>query len=459
MRIIICGAGKVGFSIASYLEKSVHDVIVIDQSEELVRDMSERYDVRAICGFASDPRVLQQAGADDADMLIAVTHYDEVNMVACEVANAVFNVPTKIARIRNPAYLSPEWARLFEDNNISVDVIISPELEIAKTIWRGLEVPGTTSVTNMADDLVKIIGVKCTSQTPLINTPITHISSLFPDAQFVIAGIFRDNRLIIPEDKERVQLDDEILLVTSEKELTESMRAFGHFQNHARRILIFGGGNVGLSLAQRIDQNPFHDVHVKIIEKSKERAQEIARQLHHIEVLSGDALAIEVLREAGVEDTETVVAVTEDDKVNILSSLLAKQSGAKRAMTLIGNPDTIPLVKSLGIDSVVNSRQLTVSSILRHVRQGSIKSVYTLRDNFGEIMEAQVTDSSSLIGASPDEIDIPNQIKLLAVVRGGNVVLPTSSLMVQMHDSLIVIATRDHVKEVEKMFSARMEYF
>jgi trk system potassium uptake protein len=459
MRIIICGAGKVGFSIASYLEKSVHDIIVIDQSEELVRELSERHDVRAICGFASDPRILQQAGAEDAQMLIAVTHTDEVNMIACEVANAVFHVPTKIARIRNPAYLSPEWAHLFEDKNISVDVTISPEMEIADAISRGLQVPGTTSVTAMADDLVKIIGVVCTAQTPIVKTPITHISSMFPDAQFEIAGIFRDNKLLIPEDKERLQIGDEILFMTSEKELSEAMRAFGHFQNDARRILILGAGNVGLSLAQFIDKNPLQDVQVKIIEKSKNRAQEVARQLQSIEVLAGDALTIEVLREAGVEDTETVIAVTEDDKVNILASLLAKQAGAKRAVALIGNPDTIPLVKSLGIDSVVNPREITVSSILRHVRQGPIRSVYTLRDNLGEVIEAQITDKSSLIGSSPHEIDVPHQIKLVAVVRDGEVILPTASLMVQLNDRLIVIAMHESVVEVEKMLSARMEYF
>lgn len=459
MKIIICGAGKVGFSIASYLEKSIHDITVIDQSEELVRDLSERYDVRAICGFASDPHVLQQAGAEDAEMLIAVTHFDEVNMIACEVANAVFNVPTKIARIRNAAYLSLEWANLFEEKNISVDVTISPELEVARSICRGLEVPGTISVTAMASDLVKIISVKCTAQTPIVNTPITHISSLFPESKFTIAGIFRNHKLIIPEERERLLAGDEILFVTSETETSESMRAFGHFKNDSRRIIILGAGNVGLSLARSLDMNPIRDVHVKIIEKSKDRAQEVARQLKNIEVLAGDGLTIEVLREAGVEDAETVICVTEDDKVNILASLLAKQSGAKRAVALIGNPDTIPLVKSLGIDSVVNPREITVSSILRHVRQGYIESVYTLRDNLGEVIEAQITDKSTLIGCSLQEIDIAHQIKLVAVIRNEDVILPSAGLIVQLNDRLIVIAAHDSVREVEKMFSARMDYF
>lgn len=459
MKIIICGAGKVGFSIASYLEKSAHDIIVVDQSDELVRDLSEKYDVRAICGSASDPRVLQQAGAEDASMLIAVTHFDEVNMIACEVAHAVFKIPTKIARIRNPAYLSPEWRILFEEKNISVDVTISPELEIAESIYRGLQVPGTTSVTTMADDLVNIIGVKCTTQSPLVNTPLTHISSIFPDASFEIAGIFRNHKLIIPEEKERLLAGDEVLFAVSENNLNETMRAFGYFHNHSRRILILGAGNIGLSLAHMIEQKPLKDSSVKIIEKSKDRALDVARQLQNIEVLAGDGLAVEVLEEGGVEDTETIVAVTEDDKVNILSSLLAKQSGAKRAMALIGNPDTIPLVKSLGIDSVINPREITVSSILRHVRQGSIKSVYTLRDNLGEIIEAQINDKSGLIGATPEEIDVPNQVKLIAIVREGDILLPTQNYMVQINDHLIVVASRDSVKEVEKMFAARMDYF
>lgn len=459
MKIIICGAGKVGFSIASYLEKSVHDIIVIDQSEELVRDLSERYDVRAVCGFASDPRVLKQAGAEDANMLIAVTHFDEVNMIACEVANALFKVPTKIARIRNPAYLSPEWAYIFEEHNISVDVSISPEMQVAESIYRELEVPGTFDVTVMADELVKIIGVKVTSQTPIVNTPITHIPTLFPEAKFNIAGIYRNQRLIIPEDKERLLVGDEIIFATAAEELGETMRAFGHFQNHERRIMIVGGGNVGMSLARSLDERPLPNVHVKIIEKFRERAEEVSRQLTNIEVLSGDGLAIDVLREAGVEDTDNVVAVTEDDKVNILASLLAKQSGAKRATALIGNPDTIQLVKSLGIDSVVNPREITVSSILRHVRQGSIKSVFTLRDNLGEVIEAKITDQSSLIGSIPQEIEVPGSIKLVAVVRGREVLLPTPNMNLQVSDSLIVIAMKDAVREVERMFSARMDYF
>lgn len=459
MKIIICGAGKVGFSIASYLEKSAHDIIVIDQSEELVRDLGERYDVRAIQGFASDPLVLQQAGAEGAEMLIAVTQSDEVNMIACEVANAVFKVPTKIARIRNPAYLSPEWAHLYEDGNLSVDVIISPEMEIAEAVRRGLEVPGTIDVTAMVNDLVKVISVKCTAHTPIVNTPITHIPTLFPDAQFSIVGIFRNHSFLIPEERERLLVGDEILFVTSEKELSETMRAFGHFQNHLRRIMIVGAGNVGLSLARSLDQMPIPNTQVRVIEKSRDRAENVARQLQNIEVLAGDGLAVEVLREAGVADTENVVTVTEDDKVNILASLLAKQSGAGRSTALIGNPDTIQLVKSLGIDSVVNPREITVSSILRHVRQGSIKSVFTLRDNLGEVIEAKVTDQSSLVGSTLQEIDVPGQIKLGAVVRDRQLLLPNSSLSLQVNDRLVVIAKQESVHEVERMFSTRMEYF
>lgn len=459
MKIIICGAGKVGFSIADYLEKSPHDIIVIDQSEEIVKDLSERYDIRAICGFAADPDVLHQAGAEDAQMLIAVTQYDEVNMIACEVANALFKIPLKIARIRNPAYLSYEWDSLFADKNISVDVIISPELEVAKSIFRGLQVPGTTSVTNMADDLVKIIGVKCTQDMSIINTPLTHVATLFPDAQFKVAGIFRGSKLIVPDDKEKMLVGDEVFFLTSQDQLSETMRAFDHVQDEKRRILILGAGNIGLSLARLLEDNPIENAQIRIIEKSKKRAMEVARQLKNIEVLAGDGLDLELLQDAGVQDTETIVAVTEDDKVNILGSLLAKQNGARRALSLIGNPDTISLVKSLGIDAVVNPREIAVSSILRLVRQGSIDSVYTLRDGLGEIMEIRVTENSNLLGSFSHEINQDNQIMLLAIVREGEVILPNPNLLIQVNDRLVVIAKRESVKLVEKMFSARMDYF
>ncbi|MBP6986141.1 MAG: Trk system potassium transporter TrkA [Alphaproteobacteria bacterium] len=459
MKIIICGAGKVGFSIASYLEKSSHDIIVIDHSPDLVKEISERYDIRAITGFAADPHVLQQAGAEDAQMLIAVTQSDEVNMITCEIANALFKIPMKIARIRNLAYLSEEWNSLFEEKNISVDVIISPEFEVAKSIYKGLEVSGTTSVTNMANDFVKIIGIKCTDKMPIVNTPLNYIESLFPDSHFKIAAIFRGHRLIIPDEKERLLAGDEVLFLTTEEELAESMRAFGHLDNQVRRILILGAGNIGLSLAHLIEKDPIQNTHVRIIEKSKDRAMDVARQLKTIEVLSGDGLDVDLLQDAGVEHTETIVAITDDDKVNILASLLAKQSGAKRAMSLISNPDTIQLVKSLGIDAVVNPREIAVSSILRFVRQGSVDSIYTLREGMGEIMEIRITEQSNMIGSFPHEIDRAHEIMLLAVVRDEHVLLSAPHLIFQLNDRLIVVAKRDSVQDVEKLFSARMDYF
>lgn len=459
MKIIICGAGKVGFSIASYLEKSSHDIIVIDHSPDLVKEIGERYDIRAITGFAADPHVLQQAGAEDAQMLIAVTQSDEVNMIACEIANALFKIPMKIARIRNLAYLSKEWNVLFEEKNISVDVIISPEFEVAKSIYKGLEVSGTTSVTNMANDFVKIIGIKCTDKMPIVNTPLSYIESLFPDSHFKIAAIFRGHRLIIPDEKERLLAGDEVLFLTTEEELAESMRAFGHLDNQVRRILILGAGNIGLSLAHLIEKDPIQNTHVRIIEKSKDRALDVARQLKTIEVLSGDGLDVDLLQDAGVEHTETIVAITDDDKVNILASLLAKQSGAKRAMSLISNPDTIQLVKSLGIDAVVNPREIAVSSILRFVRQGSVDSIYTLREGMGEIMEIRITEQSNMIGSFPHEIDRAHEIMLLAVVRDEHVLLSAPHLIFQLNDRLIVVAKRESVQDVEKLFSARMDYF
>lgn len=457
MKVLICGAGKVGLSIASYLEKTNHDIIIIDQSEELVRNLSERYDIRAICGYATDPKVMQQAGAEDAAMLIAVTHFDEVNMIACEMAHAVFNVPTKIARVRNQAYLSPEWIQIFEEKNLGIDVTISPEIEVAETIRRGLSVPGAFSITPMVGGRVRIIGVKCTSKTPIVNTPITHVNSLFPQAKFTVAAIFRDEKLLIPESTDRLLVDDDIYFVCSREDVADAMRAFGHFQHTTRRVLILGAGNIGASLAYKIDK--MSDFEVRIVEKSQERAEVVARQLENSEVLVGDALAIEVLREAGVESVETVVAVTEDDKVNTLASLLAKQSGAQRALALIGNPETIPLVKSLGVDSIINPREITVSSILRHVRQGYIESVYTMRDYVAEILEALVTDQSSLPGATIEEINIPGQIKLLALVRDNEVIMPSPKTTFQLDDRLIIIAKRESVQEVERMFAARMDYF
>ena len=366
MKVVICGAGLVGTSIAKHLAGENNDVTVVDQDYSLVRRIGETLDVRSVLGHASQPDILEQAGAGDADMLIAVTFSDEINMVACQVAHSLFEVPTKIARIRQPGYLKPIWGDLFSRENMPIDVIISPEREVARAIGRRLHVPGGFDVVPMADGLVSVVGVRCTEECPVINTPIRQLSQLFPDLNIVIVGIIRNDKGILPRSHEHMLPGDDVYFVCDSSHLTRAMSAFGHEEEEGRNVIIAGGGNIGLTLAQEIQEDHV-GVRARVIEFGEERAKSVAQQLSQTMVLNGDVLDMEILEEASAENTETFVAVTNDDEVNIIGSLLAKRAGIKRTIALVNKHSYVQLINQLGIDAVVNPRMITVSSILQHL--------------------------------------------------------------------------------------------
>ncbi|HLO78922.1 MAG TPA: Trk system potassium transporter TrkA [Magnetospirillum sp.] len=458
MKVIVCGAGQVGFNIAHYLASENNDVTVIDQRPELIRKITDTLDVQAVLGHASQPSVLEQAGAADADMIIAVTHADEVNMVACQVAHSLFDVPTKIARVRSQSYLQPMWATLFSREHLPIDVIISPEIEVARAITRRLQVPGAIDVIPLAGDKVRLIGVRCDPQTPLINTPLRQLTVLFPDLNIVVIGIVRDGRPIVPTAEDQMLEGDEVYFVVDTQHVSRALSAFGREDQEARRIVIFGGGNIGLFLAQQIEaEHP--NSSVKVIEADKERAEYVAKTLTRSVVLNGDVLDPEILAEAGVASAETVVSVTNDDETNILAALLAKRTGARRSMTLINKTTYKALVGPLGIDVVISPRAITVSNILQHVRRGRIHAVHSLHEGFGELIEADALETSSLVSKPLREVKLPPGVLLGAVVRDGAVISPRGNTVVQAGDRVVLFATAEAVKKVEKMFSVRLEYF
>jgi trk system potassium uptake protein TrkA len=458
MKVIICGAGQVGFNIARYLAQEDNEVTVVDQSAELTRKISDTLDVKGINGFASHPNVLAQAGAADADMLIAVTQADEVNIVACQVAHSLFDVTTKIARIRQQGYLEDKWANLYSRDHVPIDVVISPELEVARAVARRLRVPGAFDMISLVDDKVKLIGVRCGEDCPVVNTPLRQLTQLFPDLNVVIVGIVRDNTPIIPTADDHMLPGDEVYFVVDSNHVERAMAAFGHEEPEARRIIIFGGGNIGEFLAQEIEAN-HPSVNLKVVENDKKRAEHVARTLKRSVVLQGSVLDMEILEEANVASAETVVAVTNDDETNIMASLLAKRMGSQRAITLINSETYIPLTPSLGIDVVVSPRNITVSTILQHVRRGRIHSVHTIRDGFGEIIEAEAMETSSLVGVPLSETELPDNVLVGAVVRDGEVIVPRSDTIIQANDRVVLFAAAESVREVEKMFSVRLEFF
>jgi trk system potassium uptake protein TrkA len=459
MKIIICGAGKVGLTIASYLEKYDNDIVLIDRDGDLTREISEKYDIQAITGFASDPDILEKAGAETAEMIIAVTHFDETNITACEVAHALFKVPLKIARIRNSAYLKPQWSELFSEKNICIDAIISPEIEVANAIKRTLAFPGAFRITPLAEDSAVLIGVRCTSNTPIVNTAIRHIHALFPDAEFRIVAIERADGMILPNDNEKLLEGDNIYFITATNRALESLKAFGHHNtSEKRKIILLGGGNVGYSLAQKIESEYKH-INLNIIEINPQRAKYLARELDNAIVTQGSALEAEILKEAGVASAEMVIAITEDDKVNTLACLLAKRCGARHALALLNSPSYAPLVTSLGIDSVLNPREITVSSILRHVRRGNIRAAHTLTEDKSEVIEADIHENLSIVGLSVGDIEVPNQMLIGAIYRKEELIIPTPETNIQLDDRIIVVAQTKFIHEVERMLSVRLEYF
>lgn len=458
MRVIVCGAGQVGYHIARTLAAEDNDVTVIDQNETLVEKITNAVDVKGIAGHASHPDVLERAGAANAELLIAVTYADEVNMVACEVAHTLFQVPTKIARVRAQSYLDPAWGSLFNREGLPIDIIISPEIEVARAIGRRLQVPGAFDMIPLADDLVRLIGVRCDQDTPITNTPLRQLTSLFPDLNIVVVGIVRGARAFVPTGDDAMLPGDEVYFVSETAHVSRALALFGHEEPAHRRVVILGGGNIGLFLAQQLE-NDDQAMTAKIIEFDKSRAELIAERLSRTIVLNGDALDPDMLDEANIRAAETVVAVTNDDETNILASLLSKRAGCGRAVTLINKTSYSPLVSSLGIDVVVSPRAITVSTILQQVRRGRIRSVHSLREGFGELIEAEALETSSIVNKPLREAQLPDGVILGALVRGDNVIIPRADTVPRAKDRVILMAAEHAIKTVEKMFAVRLEYF
>lgn len=457
MKVVILGGGQVGYSIARYLAFEENDITIVDQSADLLRRISDKIDIQPVVGFASHPDVLKQAGIENADLLIAVTASDEVNMIACEVAQSIFQVETKIARVRHQSYLKPAWSSMFHPNRLAIDVIISPEIEVAKALNRSTQVVGAFEVIPLIFNRVKVVGVRCHAHSPLINTPLRLLPGLVASPDMYIVCVARGEQAFLPDENDILQAGDEVHFIATTEDISQAMTAFGYQESEGRQMLIVGAGSIGQTLALEIEANQ-PGVAVKLIEKNQERSEMAARLLKNAEVLYGDALDNEILNEASVQNCETVIAVTDDDKVNILASLLAKRCGAVRALTLLNNIHHSSLVTSLGVDAVINPRSITVSTILQYVRQGRIRSVHTLGDGYAEVIEAEARETSHIIGLTVDDITIKGSIMIAAIVRGQEVLLSPSKVIISVGDCLVIIAKKESVRKVEKLFSIRPSY-
>ena len=452
MNIIICGAGKVGFSISKQLSAQGHSVTVVDQSSDDIKKINDTQDVKGIVGKATLPSVLENAGAETADMIIAVTRNDETNMIVCQLASSLFNISKKIARIRSQEFLEGKWSKLFNNSNIPIDVIISPEVEVAKSLFRRLEAPGALDNVPFAKQKVKMLEISIEKNCPIINTPLKNLTEKFPDFKANIVGAVRKNKFIFLKKNDKMLEGDNVYLIISSLQLIPILKAFGHEEKLSKKILIIGGGNIGLNLAKLLEKN-FEDVRTKIIEKNKQRAEEIANELSSSIVINGDALDEEILKEANVEEAETVLALTNDDENNIMACVLAEKSGAnKRTIAIVNKSNYSLLQSSLNIDDLVDPRMTTVSRIMEHVHKGTIGSVYSLLDGEYEFIEAKILEKSELLNKKIKESNLPEHIRIGAIVRKENVIIPRSDFVFENDDLVVFLAKREHLKEIESIF-------
>jgi trk system potassium uptake protein TrkA len=453
MNIIICGAGKVGVSISKQLSAQGHSVTVIDQSSEDIKKINDTQDVKGIVGRASLPSVLENAGAENADMVIAVTRSDETNMIVCQLASSLFNVSKKIARIRNKDFLEGKWAKLYNKSNIPIDVIISPEIEVAKSLYRRLEAPGALDNVPFGNDKVKMLEISIERNCPIKDIPLKKLTEKFPDFKANILGAVRKDKFIYLKKSDKMLDGDNVYLIVSSVQLNAILKAFGHEEKIAKNILIIGGGNIGLNLAKMLEAN-FEDVRIKIIEKNKKRAEEIANELSSSIVINGDALDEDILKEANLEGSETVLALTNDDENNMMACVLAEKTGLKKRTIAIVNKTNYNLLQdSLNIDDLIDPRMTTVSRIMEHVHRGTIGSVYSLLDGEYEFIEAKILEKSALLNKRIKDSNLPEDIRIGAVVRKDQVVIPGSNFIFEKDDLVVFLAKRERLKEVESIFS------
>jgi len=457
VRVIVCGAGRVGVGIASRLSRENNEVTVIDQSKDLIRKVAERLDVRGLVGNGAYPQTLEAAGAAEADMLIAVTYSDEVNMIACQIAHSLFNLPTKIARVRAQGYLDPKYSDIFSRNHLPIDVIISPEREVSEAIIQRMSTPGAFEIKSFAEDRIWAVGVKLREDCAIINTPLRQVAELFPDLKITIVSIRRNEKMWRAHAEDELSAGDLIHFIADRQDVQRALEIMGAAAKQARRVVIIGGGNIGLFVAKGLEK--LGSMKIRLIEADRKRSEFVAEELERTIVLQGDGLDRAILREAGVADAETVVAVTDNDQVNVLASVVAKREGARHSMALINDPDYGPISEAVGVDRFIDPRATTISTILQHIRRGRIKGVYSLFDGAAELIDAVALETSPLVNKPLREALLPEGVMVGAVIRDGEVQMPTGDTVIKAGDRIVLMAMRENVKDVEQMFRVSIEYF
>lgn len=447
-----------GSTLAENLASEDNDITIVDTDGDRLREMQDRLDIRTVNGLASLPDVLAQAGAEDADLLIAVTNSDEVNMAACQVAYTLYRTPTKIARIRNPQYIR-YGEKLFAPEAIPVDVLISPEQLVTNYIRRLIETPGALQVLDFADSKLQLVAVKAYHGGPLVGQELRFLKQHMPSIQTRVAAIFRKDRPLIPRGSTVIEAEDEVFFIAGRSDIRAVMSELRRKESNYKRIIIAGGGNIGYRLAADLESR----YSVKILERNENRCRWLSENLNHSVVLKGDASDQELLLDENIEDTDIFLALTNDDEANIMASMLAKRLGARKVMTLINNSAYVDLVQGGEIDVAISPSQTTIGSLLTHVRRGDIVNVHSLRRGAAEAIEAIAhgdRNSSKVVGRAIEDIDLPEGCTIGAIVRDEAVLIAQSDMVIEPDDHVILfLIDKRRITDVERLFQVGLTFF
>lgn len=457
MKIIILGSGQVGSSVAENLVSEANDITIVDTDDIKLKQLQNRFDLRVVVGNASHPSVLANAGAEDADLLIAVTHSDEINMLACKIAHSLFNIPTRIARIRAPDFL--QHSELFTTDNFAVDYSICPEQIVTEYITKLIEFPEALQVLSFAQGKISLAAVRAHQGSPLVGSVLQNIRQHIPDIDTRVAAIFRQNRPIMPKGDTIIEAGDEVFFIAATAQLRTVMREIRHLDKAAKKIMIAGGGNIGRRLAKSLENN----YQVKIIDHNRQNCERLANFLESALVLQGEVTDEELLDQENIEEIDVFCALTNDDEDNIMASLLAKRMGAKKVIALINRGAYVDIVQSGQIDIAISPAQTTIGSVLQWVRRGDMAAVHALRRGAAEALEIVAhgdSRSSRVIGRRIDEIDLPKGATIAALLRGQQVLIAHHDLVIQNEDHVIIFVVNKRIlPKVEKLFQVGIGFF
>ena len=454
MKIIIVGAGEVGFHIASHLALENKDVVVLDKDPDAIRRVSDNLDVQVVTGSGSSPVVLEEAGIQNAEIILAVTNSDETNLVACLVANMISPSTKKLARIRNADF--DDYHEHFREEAPHIDTIINPDIEVVKTIHRMMSVPGAVDISEFADGRLKFVGVNLEDDSQLAGVRLLDLPAIIGKARPLIAAVVREDELIIPRGSDRLQPGDLVYFISEEDKLLDTLSLFNKYEQPLKRALIVGGGRIGFRLARLLEEQ---SIYCKIIERNPDRCTYLAERLNKSIVLCGDGSDQKLLSEENIQDMDVVITLTQDEETNILASLLAKRMGARKAITRISKFSYFPLTDAIGIEQVVSPRLSAINSILQHIRKGKVLSAISIKGEQAEVIEAVALETSDIVEKPLRDISFPKGAMVAGIIREEMIIVPTGDSVIQPNDRVIIFARKEAISKIEKILAVKLEYF